>query len=88
MGAAPAAPRDPQMAVTLSQHVVSARITAARIGRLAAQVEAGDFDLAHVRAIYLALEVLTVEMVKIGDAEQCAARHEACNGIAAREAAA
>ena len=73
----PAGPRE-HIETTISQHQVAAKITAARMGRIAAQVEAGDFDLAHVRAMYLALEVLTIEMVKAGDAQQCAARHPAC----------
>ena len=73
---------------TLTQHEVAARITAARIGRIAGQVEAGDFDPAHVRAMALALFALGEQVTKIADAEQCAARHEACNEITAREAAA
>ena len=72
----------------LTQYEVSARITAARIGRLAAQVVAGDFSVAYARDIAMALVPLTADLVKIGDAEQCAARHEACNEIAARETAA
>ena len=72
----------------IAQHEVSAKITAARIGRLAAQVVAGDFSVAYARDIALALVPLTTDLVKIGDAEQCAARHEACGAITVREAAA
>ena len=73
---------------TITPHEVAARITASRIGRIADAIAAGDFDLSHVRAIAMALEALTIEIVKIGDAEQCAARHPACNENAARETAA
>ena len=77
MGDTPAGPRE-HIETTISQHEVAAKITAARLGRIAAQVEAGDFDLAHVRAIAMALEALTIELVKIGAAHQCAARHPGC----------
>ena len=73
---------------TIAQHENGARITAARIGRLAAKITAGDFTVAHARDIALALVPLTEDLVKIGDAEQCAARHDACTGTAAREVAA
>ena len=68
---------------TLTQHEVAAKITAARIRRIAGQVEAGDFDPGHVRAMALALFALGEQVTKLGAAEQCAARHEACNGTAA-----
>ena len=87
MAQTPPRPRE-HIETTLTQHEVAAKITAARMGRIAAKITAGDFDLAHVRDMYLALEVLTIELVKAGDAQQCAARHEACNPIAARGAAA
>ena len=70
---------DPMLAATLAQHETSAKITAARIRRIAGQVEAGDFDPAHVRAMALALFALGEQVTKLGDAEQCAARHSACN---------
>ena len=73
---------------TVTQHEVAAKITAARIRRIAGQVEAGDFDPAHVRAMALALFALGEQVTKLGDAEQCAARHPACNENAARETAA
>ncbi len=78
MAQTPPATRE-HIETTLTQHEVAARITAARIGRIAAKITAGDFDLTHVRDLAMALEVLTIELVKIGDAEQCAARHAACN---------
>jgi len=71
---------------TLAQHENAARITASRIGRIAAQVVAGDFSVARVQEIALALVPLTVDLVAIGKSEECAARHEACGETAARNA--
>ena len=71
-----------EIETTLSQHETAARITAARISRIAAQVAAGDFSVTRAQEIALALVPLTVDLVSIGQVEQCAARHDACSEAA------
>jgi hypothetical protein len=65
--------------VTIAQHQEAARLTAAEIGFIAAQVEAGDFSVARAHEIAGALIPLTADLVAIGKAAECAARHPRCS---------
>jgi hypothetical protein len=81
--AAPAPVSREVIEAALAQREASARIHAARIGRLAAAIAAGDFSLDNVRNISLALLPLTDDLVSIRQGVECSARHEACGEVAA-----